>query len=101
MSSEKIYAVDKILQERTKKVIFYFSCNLFCHIFFNFSFPLVCIFFIQILCLKNKLEYLVKWKNYGHTHNSWVPADNFLNSAALRAFNRKSEDRKQIKPRLQ
>lgn len=43
---------------------------------------------------KAKVEYLVKWKNYDDTHNSWEPADNFLDSSALRAFNKKTHEEK-------
>ena len=52
--------------------------------------------------MKNKFQYLIKWKNYGMEHNTWYDINDFQNAKkainVFEKFNRHMFARKNTKP---
>ena len=43
--------------------------------------------------LFNKVEYLVKWKNYSHEHNTWEPITNFATDQTVQEYEQFSREK--------
>ncbi|CAF1578161.1 unnamed protein product [Adineta steineri] len=50
---------------------------------------------------KGRIEYLVKWKHYDRSHNSWEPEGNILDKSLIESYKKqtKSTSRRTLSPR--
>ena len=71
--ASKTYTVERLLKRRKRKVTI---ANVF---------PFTSLF------VQGRTEYLVKWKHWDRTHNSWEPEGNILDQSLIESYRRRSQ----------